>query len=325
MKRFLSSLLVLSLWIALAIPALAAAPTFTDVPTTHWAYSYIEEMAEKGIMDGVGNGRFAPTQELSTAEFATMIARAFWPNALSEYTVDERFFENPSAWWVPYVGLVDWKNGLLNTVAYSEMQNHPSNGGTGLYVYQWGNYVTEPISRYDMASMIYNLMTAKQVSLPTASEQTAARSQINDWDHVPPLYQTAVSVSYAAGILNGKDGGLFAGSDTMTRAEAAAVISRLLAKGIGPDQASVTPAPTSPTPSPAAGGEKDADGYTTANSVNSVKPSVGKSDAYKTKGGGNMILSNYDPNGNYGDQDYYEVVTATQTVSNNVIITSFIT
>ena len=73
---------------------------------------------------------------------------------------------------------------------------------------------------------------------------------------------------------------------SMTRAEAATVMSRLLAKGIGPDKGSVDPAPTpSSSPTPATGGEKDADGYTMANGVDSVKPKVGKCGAYKTMGG----------------------------------------
>ena len=33
---------------------------FTDVEPGHWAESYINELSEKGIINGMGDGTFAP-------------------------------------------------------------------------------------------------------------------------------------------------------------------------------------------------------------------------------------------------------------------------
>ena len=35
--------------------AASSNPTFTDVPSTHWAYTYIERAADEGWMNGVGS------------------------------------------------------------------------------------------------------------------------------------------------------------------------------------------------------------------------------------------------------------------------------
>lgn len=48
---------------------------FKDVPETHWAYKAIEELAEKGIINGYEDGTFKPDAPVTRAEVATMISR----------------------------------------------------------------------------------------------------------------------------------------------------------------------------------------------------------------------------------------------------------
>ncbi|CAM3883803.1 S-layer-like y domain-containing protein [Cohnella lubricantis] len=52
------------------------AVSFSDVPSSHWAYSAIDLAASKGLVAGVGGGRFAPSQPVTGAEFAAMLKRA---------------------------------------------------------------------------------------------------------------------------------------------------------------------------------------------------------------------------------------------------------
>lgn len=56
-NRILSAALALCLCLGLAVPALAAGPTFTDVPASHWAYDAIEDMSSRGVVAGFGNGQ----------------------------------------------------------------------------------------------------------------------------------------------------------------------------------------------------------------------------------------------------------------------------
>lgn len=48
--------------------------TFTDVPDTLWCAEAVNALASLGIVEGVGNGKFAPNQSITRAEFVTICA-----------------------------------------------------------------------------------------------------------------------------------------------------------------------------------------------------------------------------------------------------------
>ncbi len=58
------------------IPPGPAEPTFRDVPTDYWAYSYIEYVASHKIVLGYANGTYRPELEIDRAQMAAFIARA---------------------------------------------------------------------------------------------------------------------------------------------------------------------------------------------------------------------------------------------------------
>lgn len=67
---------------------------FTDVPATHWASCYISVCAEKGIVGGVGNGKFNPDGKLTAAAFAKMLLVAYGHDAQQEGFVGEKWVMN---------------------------------------------------------------------------------------------------------------------------------------------------------------------------------------------------------------------------------------
>ena len=50
--------------------------TFTDVPKTHWAYKYIDKVSDAGIMNGIGDGKFAPDEPLTRAQICKILVAA---------------------------------------------------------------------------------------------------------------------------------------------------------------------------------------------------------------------------------------------------------
>lgn len=52
-------------------------PSFSDVKSTHYAYNEIAAVAEKGILMGRDPGKFAPEGQLTRAEMATILKRAY--------------------------------------------------------------------------------------------------------------------------------------------------------------------------------------------------------------------------------------------------------
>jgi len=57
-------------------PAGPAEPTFTDVPTGHWAYDEIEYSVARNIVEGYGDGTYQPTWEVTRAQMAVFVARS---------------------------------------------------------------------------------------------------------------------------------------------------------------------------------------------------------------------------------------------------------
>ena len=54
---------------------------FADVPASHWAAKYVAYCADKGIVSGVGDGKFNPDGVLSAAAFAKMLLVAYGADA----------------------------------------------------------------------------------------------------------------------------------------------------------------------------------------------------------------------------------------------------
>ena len=174
--------------------AFAASVKFTDVPDSHWASSSITEMADKGIMSGIGNNLFAPSQQLSNAEFITMLVRQFYSDKLGT---------EGGTWYAPFMAAAKSANILTGTNVTAE--------GT--------------INRYDMAQLMYNVLKAEGVTTSSLSDT----SKVADWSSVPSTYQDAVSVCYNMGMLTGVDNkGTCNGTGVMDRAQAAVVMDRLL-------------------------------------------------------------------------------------------------
>jgi uncharacterized delta-60 repeat protein len=60
---------------ALLLAGQAGAQSFSDVPTDHWAYKYIERLAASGITSGCGGGKYCPLAQVSRAEMAVLLER----------------------------------------------------------------------------------------------------------------------------------------------------------------------------------------------------------------------------------------------------------
>lgn len=187
--------------------AVAVSSAFSDVPETHWAYEFVTEATEKGWVSGVGGGLFAPDNEVTYADLTTMLVRAFFSEQLEAQTVAD-----DTPWYAAACSAAE-EIGLYVGVDIRTQHTNES-------------MVTQPVSRYEMAQILYNAVRAAGVQL--TPDLSAAQESTADWDSVPGRYQAAVAATKGAGILAGVDSvGTFNGTATMTRAQAATVMSRL--------------------------------------------------------------------------------------------------
>ncbi len=58
---------------------------FTDVPETNWAAKYIAFCANRGIIVGMGDGTFHPSENVTGTQMATMLLRALGYGVMGEY------------------------------------------------------------------------------------------------------------------------------------------------------------------------------------------------------------------------------------------------
>ena len=73
-KRILSVILTLTLCMGLSAPALAAR-TFTDVPSTYWAYDAIQYVVDEGLFSGTTGSTFTPGGTMTRAMLWVVLAR----------------------------------------------------------------------------------------------------------------------------------------------------------------------------------------------------------------------------------------------------------
>ena len=62
---------------ALGIDLPAYKGTFTDVPEGQWYTEYVEAAQASGIINGAGNNRFAPNEEITREQMAVMVMNAY--------------------------------------------------------------------------------------------------------------------------------------------------------------------------------------------------------------------------------------------------------
>lgn len=248
-KRMISLILSLTLLLSLSAPALAAAPAakphFTDVPTSHWAYTQIERAYSDGVIAGTaGNaanytGVFSPSGTLTEAQFVTIMTRAFFNDELE---AAKKVVGSNAKWYAAAQKVAEDQH--LLTFVQGKMD--------------------APITRYDMAAIMTNIMSAKEFpGRPDATKIEETFDKIADFKSIPNYYQVSVASVFAMGLIAGTDSkGTFSGASYMNRAQAAVVYGRMKDAFLNagdngtttkPDTTEPTPTPT-PTPTPSAPG-----------------------------------------------------------------------
>ena len=233
-KRMISLILSLTLLLSLSVSAFAAAPTvqphFTDVPTTHWAYANIERAYSDGVMAGTGGnaakytGVFSPSGTLTEAQFVTILTRGFFP---TELEAAKKSIGSNAKWYAAAEKVAEDKH--LLTFVQGKMD--------------------KPITRYDMAAIIANVMDAKEFAgRPDFNTVQATFAKIADINSIPDSYQTSVAAVFAMGIITGTDAkGTFSGNSYMNRAQAAVVYGRMKDAFLNYNGSSKPSTPTEPT------------------------------------------------------------------------------
>ena len=191
--------LLLAMTVASIGPMFAATPSFSDVPTSHWAYEQINRCVQDGIVSGYSDGTFKPTNPVSYGAFSIMLARAFYASELAGYS------DQGTATGEAIMN----KHGILSGTSRSSAS------------------IGASLPREDMAQVMYNILVDKGAKIPSASEYAQAMSSISDYDTISGNCRRGVLVCYTLGLLTGQSDGSFGPRNPMNRAQGCVVINRL--------------------------------------------------------------------------------------------------
>lgn len=176
------------------------AGTFTDCNKDHWAYEYIKELSEAGIIDGYEDGTFLPEKNVNREEFVKLIVSG---TGLYNSNAEIDFADVPkTAWFYKYVASAK-EAGIVSGVSDFSF------GAGGL------------MTRQDVAVIVSRIVDKFNISVPEAGGMKI----FNDEDEMSDYAKDAIDKLVRLGVLDGFADGSFKPKDALTRAQAAKIIS----------------------------------------------------------------------------------------------------
>ncbi|MGP1568424.1 MAG: S-layer homology domain-containing protein, partial [Peptoanaerobacter stomatis] len=180
---------------------------FKDVKDNHWAIDAIKFLAQKGIMVGTGNGNFEPNGKLSKVMLISILARISGDEI--ENAEKTNFTDIPQNAW--YKNDVAWavKIGIIS-VSGNKFNPNAS------------------LTRSETTVIIGKYLGNKNIKL----EETNKQINFKDSKDIPASSMQYVEKLAKYGIIKGDASGKFNPESSLTRAETASIITRLI-KAVG--------------------------------------------------------------------------------------------
>ena len=176
---------------------------FTDVPADSWYYGNVAEVFSMNLMKGKSDTIFSPSGNVTIAEAITMAARLH----RIFYYGTENFVQDPEKWYQVYLDYA-FNEGIIDFELYF-------------------SDVSRPATRSEFAEILSS-------SLPDSALEEINDVNDSEIPDVPMNQKEAPHIYrlYRAGILTGNDDrGTFRPYSEISRAEAAAILSRMAETG----------------------------------------------------------------------------------------------
>ena len=180
------------------------AKEFSDLPSTHWAYEYVNYLSDNGIINGYENNTFRPNNNVSRAEFIKLITSA---NKGEEYFNYERLHSFNHNWYDVYMNYALNNGFLTNEFGYGNPND--------LLTRKEMIIILGKIAK---TNFIINMRNVKEAPF------TDTKKVFNE-DEIE-----FVNYSYSSELVKGYEDGTFKPLNNMTRAEVATVIYNFVKK-----------------------------------------------------------------------------------------------
>ena len=169
---------------------------YTDVATSAWYAAYAQAAYEYGLMSGTSDSTFSPDDSLTVAETVKLAASIH-----STYYSGAQGIETGEPWYRPYV-----EYALKNNIVDGEYSEYGA-----------------PVTRSEFAQILSKALPEEALSVRNAVDDGAIPDVPSGFSYAPAVY-----LLYRAGVLTGDASGYFHPNNTLTRAEAAAIITRMV-------------------------------------------------------------------------------------------------
>lgn len=179
-----------------------AQPSLNDIGG-HWAQQAIEQAVAQGIVGGYADGSFKPNRQVSRAEFAVMLARAFKLPPVASASASAFKDDAAIGAWAKDAIAQAVQAGIVH--GYADGTFRPN----------------APITRAEMATMI-------AAALGVSGDPASSASGFADDASIPAWAKSAAQALREQGIVTGRGGNTFVPAGTATRAEAVTVLMRSL-------------------------------------------------------------------------------------------------
>lgn len=185
---------IFSAIISSAVCFTAFASPYSDVPEDHWAYNEIKSAGEIGFMSGMGDGTFGLGQNVTRAQFVSMLVRMFgWQQAQGASYSDV----DPSAWYYNDVMTASAMGALGNENSFRPNDN---------------------ITREEIAVMLVRALGYDELAKAFSDTYLPFNDVSSNKGYI--------SLAYDFGIVSGKTANTFDPYGTALREEAAAMMMR---------------------------------------------------------------------------------------------------
>ena len=203
MKR----LLVIMTLFALIGTVCLAATSFYDVPRSHWGYEMIMEMKNDGILNGYEDGSFKPDQEVTREELTQMMLKITNTTQLDLDKIQNYYDVSTDRW--SYKAVQAFGSSIKET----------SDGYTYFYP-------SRPIQRQEVAKVVSDYYGMKNDNLDSR-DSLKLKFNVQDCQNIKLEYADAIYNLYEKGYMKGMSEFEFSPTTSLTRAQAATLLSRI--------------------------------------------------------------------------------------------------
>ena len=213
MKKLVSAVVASAIAASTFVPVFAA--TFKDVEEEHWAYSYVEDMAERGLVSGYEDGTFRPGKSVSRMEAFALFARLIGSNSEENAEIVELAKEK-------YADLLaDYKLSYAEgDVAFMLLRGIITE--EELDTYFKGDKKSEPMPRYEAAILITKAMLGEA----EAKKEVLIDMDYSDVSEIPKAAKQYVYYVTEKGIMSGMGDGEFSPNTDVLRGQIAVMLSK---------------------------------------------------------------------------------------------------